>query len=132
MREDICSCEVLCRVENDARRSVDEGCSVVVREDTWEDCAVEKSTVSVVEVDCWMGGGGGEEERDGLGVADSAGGATDGLGGDADSNGGPSDDVKVSVERDSLEVCEILDVCGEDEDAVLSDGMTSVEEVAGC
>jgi hypothetical protein len=40
--------------------------------------------------------------------------------------------VNPSVERDSLEICKILDVCGGDEDAVLSDGMRSVEEVAGC
>lgn len=94
MREDGCSCEVVCRGEGDTRRSVDEGCSVAVREDIWscEDCAAERRTVSVVKVDSWMGGGEGEE-RDGLGVAD-------------DSTGGASDDVNVPVETNSLDVCE--------------------------
>ena len=44
-----------------------------------------------------MGGGEGEEERDGLGVAD-------------DGTDGASDDPNVSVVTDSLDACETLDI----------------------
>lgn len=51
----------------------------------------------MIEVGCCMGGGEGEEKRDGLGAAD-------------DGTGGASDDLNVSVETNSLDICETLDI----------------------